>query len=82
MLRELKVLILTKFDTQGDFAAVACIDETRLSRIIRQRIVPRDKERQTFRRILGKGIDRIFRGEKLVKTIRCKNGNGDEKSFL
>ena len=60
MLRELKVLILKNFDSQGDFASVAGIDETRLSRIIRQRADPRDEERKVFRRILGQEVDQIF----------------------
>ena len=63
MLRDLKILILKKFDTQADFASVSGIDETRLSRIIRQRSEPREQERKAFRRILGIEVDQIFSSE-------------------
>jgi Helix-turn-helix len=61
MLRDFKILILKSgFDTQGDFATAADVDETRLSRIIRGRSDPREQEVKAFRRILGQEVDRIF----------------------
>lgn len=57
----LKMRILEKFDTQGDFAVKAGIPEHKISRFIRNRDIPTVKEAEIIAHTLEIKISDIFK---------------------
>lgn len=53
MNRKLKSAIILRFDNQGDAAQALGLAESRLSRLIRERVRPSDKELKAFARVFG-----------------------------
>jgi transcriptional regulator with XRE-family HTH domain len=50
---KLKVVILERFSRQADFAEAAGIDESRISRIIRERVSPTPTQRKKISEALN-----------------------------
>lgn len=53
MNRKLKSEIVLRFDNQSDAAQALGLAESRLSRLIRERVRPSDREMKAFARVFG-----------------------------
>jgi hypothetical protein len=53
MNRQLKAAIVLRFDNQSDAAQALGLQESRLSRLIRERVQPSERDIKAFARIFG-----------------------------
>ena len=60
MNRRLKAKIIEKFGTQSEFAQIAGIDETFVSRVVRNRRKLRPEEQRFWSRLLGVKPEEVF----------------------
>ena len=63
---KLKVKIIEHFHTQSDFAQAMGVDESAVSRAIRNRRLPKPGEQEKWARFLGSSAQEIF-GDEVIR---------------
>jgi hypothetical protein len=64
MNRQLKAAIVLRFDNQSDAAQALGLQESRLSRLIRERVQPSERDIKAFARVFGaERVEALLKGE-------------------